>query len=662
MRPLAVLALVLCSVLALVFAYVSISDRSESRGNAVQNVVKPADPEEARPDVDFVEAAPREEVARTEVETTATEGPAATGGWPNVLQGTVFSPGHVPVSGALVSVYREGTAGNLGGLAVLLNPEAGQKKAMRTTRTDDQGTFELKGLPPSGAAMIVVEHEDYQRAEVLGVQIPEKGEVREDVSLEEGFRIFGYVTSHDTGGPIQGATLVLDSPLAAQLPASRPSPDRMSATSGEDGRYEFEHVAPGTMWLTCAAEGFATMVKNDVSILATAGTDRHMSIDMRLRQELKISGRVVGPDRQGIPDATLDATSYNAEALSRGNAVTDEDGNYVIRGLGEAEYSIVARAPGYGEVRKIRNAAPAENLTFELTELGGVMGRVVDGSNGRALRNFHVSARMVNQTGTFVGRVAAQANVRGAENGSFHLRGLNPGTYVVQASAEGFADTRSDVFSVSQGLTVPEVLVQMSRGGTLTGVILDGYTGAPLVGAVVSTQENNWIDSPFTKALGSLTSRTTTEAVARTDKDGSFELELLTPGDYQINVVHPDYTTSSMNDVRVFEGQEKPLGTLKLFQGARLIGQVFTGDGRRAVGATVSLHPTDGVLSRNYEARTNSEGMYSFKNLAPGSYTLSAARARQDGNPFGVIVDMKHSEVQISLVDQREYTYDLRLE
>ena len=103
------------------------------------------------------------------------------------------------------------------------------------------------------------------------------------------------------------------------------------------------------------------------------------------------------------------------------------------------------------------------------------------------------------------------------------------------------------------------------------------------------------------------------------------------------------------------------MGSIKLYGGAKITGQVFTGDGRRAVGATVSRHPSDGLMTRNYEARTNSEGQYSLSNVAPGTYTLSAARQKQDGNPFGVIVDMKNSEVTITLVDGRDYIQDLSL-
>jgi len=663
MRPLAVLALVLAAALSLLFAFSSIWGGGEP--DRARAVTPRADVAAVTPDAnanaDLAAVERIEETVRESVPADSVADLQDIGGYTNSLSGTVFDPGRTPVPNALVKVYREGSVEDFRMLTAVLNPGSAQQKATRTTRTDEFGNYEFQGLPPGNQAMLVVEHENFQRTEVQGLTIPFEGDVREDVHLVEGFRVFGMVTSHSTGRPIAGAVVVLDSPLAAQLPANRPSPDRLTATTDDTGRYDFYHVTPGGKWLTCRAEGFATQIKSDVMLQNGSGVDRHLSIDVRMHVGQKITGRVIGPDRQGVPGATLDAMSYNADSLSKGAAVCDDDGNFVIEGLAEAEYSVIARAQGFGEERKIRVSAGTEGLEIELKELGGVMGRVVDAKSGRALSNFKVSARLVNQTGTFVGRVAQQANVRDAKNGAFHLRGLAAGMYVVQASADGYADTRSDTFSVGQGLTVPDVVVQMSRGGTVTGVVINGYTNKPIAGAVVSTQENKWVDSPFTKALGGLVARSTTDAMAKTDKDGRFELELLTPGDYQINVKHPEFTSNQMNDVTVFEGQDKELGAIKVYTGSRLMGRVFNGDGTPCPGATVSLHPADGVMARNYETRTNSEGKYSLSNISPGTYQVSAARPAQEGNPFGVIVDMKNTERRLALIDQRDYTEDFNL-
>jgi protocatechuate 3,4-dioxygenase beta subunit len=559
-----------------------------------------------------------------------------------------------------VSIFQRKAPENLAALAEMFDPEGSKAKALRVTHTDEAGVFEVKGLQPGQNNMLVVEHAEFQRTERGPIEIPEEGDIREDLTLEEGYKVFGYVRDAATGGPIVGAKLWLDNPLSAQLPADRVSADRITVASREDGLYEFLHITPGTKWLVCSADGYGTVMISNVLL---QNDQRYLSQDITMHPELTIAGHVLGPDHKGIEGATLDAMSYNVETLSRGSAVTGPDGVFVIRGLAEAEYSVTARAEGFGEERKVRVTAGTQDLQVELSELGGVMGRVVDADTGRALVDFKVSARMVNLTATFVGRVVQSQNVRGADNGAFHLRGLPPGSFVVQISAEGYADTRSEVFTLSQGLTEPDVLVRMTRGGGLKGRVVSGYTNEPIAGAVVSTQDNNWVDSPFTNAFGPLVSRTTTDSTARTDKDGEFHFSLLTQEAYQVNVKHPSYTAYTVNDVQVFNGRDLDLGVIKLYSGATVSGTVFLPDGSRAVGATVSMHPTTpGLGGRSYETRTNSEGRYKFTTVAPENYKLSAARQAQDAsNPFGVIVDMKQSEKELPVIDQKEYTQDLYL-
>lgn len=655
MRPLAVLTLVIVAIAALIFAYVSIFSGSDRRAIVTGKEVKPAMTEE-RADVVVVNTTRTEDLPTTR-EVIEVENSQQPGGWRNRLFGRVTDPAGMPVPKARLSIFGERPPSGLSAIAVMFDPSGKKSKPMRTGRTDENGQYELKGLQPGKDCLLIVDHEKFQRAEVGPITINEEGAIREDVQLQEGFKLFGFVRSHDTGLPIPGAQLWLDNPLSAQLPASRKSPDRMTAVAAEDGSYEFPHVPPGTKWLVCKQEGYGTVVFQN---LLLQGSEMFHSQDVRMKLEMIISGRVFGPDRSGIKGATIDAMSYNAETLSRGNAISDADGAFTLRGLADADYSVVARADGWGEKRQVRVRAGAQGLEMELAELGGVRGRVVDSATGKALSNFQVSARMVNLSSTYVGRSVQSKYVRGAENGAFSLSGLSQGHFVIQVSAKDYADTRSERFSVNQGLTVQDVMVRMTRGGTIKGQVLDGYTAKPIPGALVATQDNNWIESPFTNVFKGLVSRTTTEAQARSGTDGRFEFQLLTPGAYQISIQHGDYTSHILNDVQIYEGQAQDLGVIKLFNGAKVTGTAYLADGSRAIGASVSLHPTDGT-ARSYEVRTNSDGQYTLSNVSPGSYKLSAARQKQDQNPFLVIVDMKQSEIEMTMVDGRDYTQDLYL-
>ena len=495
MRPLAVLALIVAAIAALLFAYFSISDSSGRSEAVADRVVKPA--EFGLKETTELVQAPEVEVGRTELEIEGMpiEDP---GGWDNKVFGVVRSPAGVPVPKAQVSVFRKKAPAGFNAIAAMFDTSGENTKPMRTTHTDGEGKYIIKGLKPGRDCLIVVDHDDYQREEVGPIHISEDGSLREDIQLQEGYKIFGYVTDHATGAKIVGAQLWIDNPLSAQLPSNKVSPDRMATESLEDGRYEFAHISPGSKWLVCKSEGYGTVMLQN---LLMQNAERYLSKDISMKPELTISGIVIGPDRQGIEGAVVDAMSYNAETLSRGSTKSGPDGSFTIRGLAEADYSVVARAEGWGDKREVRVVAGKKDLELELAELGGVRGRVVDGETGQALRNFHVSVRMVNLNSTYVGRAVQSKNVRDADNGAFSVSGLVSGHFVVQVKADTYAETRSDRFSITQGLTVNDIIVRMTRGGTIKGIVIDGYTNKPIAGAVVATQDNNWIDSPFTNVF-----------------------------------------------------------------------------------------------------------------------------------------------------------------
>ena len=81
-------------------------------------------------------------------------------------------------------------------------------------------------------------------------------------------------------------------------------------------------------------------------------------------------------------------------------------------------------------------------------------------------------------------------------------------------------------------------LVWILLGSVLVGAVHDSYSGAPIAGASVSTHENNWIDSEFTRLLSGTMPMPLTLKTVKTGEDGSFQLPLMTPGNYQVRIKH----------------------------------------------------------------------------------------------------------------------------
>jgi hypothetical protein len=201
----------------------------------------------------------------------------------------------------------------------------------------------------------------------------------------------------------------------------------------------------------------------------------------------------------------------------------------------------------------------------------------------------------------------------------------------------------------------------MRRGGVLVGAVHDSYSGAPIAGASVSTHENNWIDSEFTRLLSGTMPMPLTLKTVKTGEDGTFQVPLMTPGSYQVRIKHSEYNLQIRNDIRITEGGQLKMDPVLMTRGALVRGTVFGANGQQARGMSVMLRPTNGDPGRTMSTRSDANGHFMLKNVAPGVYKLCATRPAGEpgGSPFDAILDMRNSEVDMTLADGQEYTQDL---
>ena len=80
---------------------------------------------------------------------------------------------------------------------------------------------------------------------------------------------------------------------------------------------------------------------------------------------------------------------------------------------------------------------------------------------------------------------------------------------------------------------------QMLASGTVTGYIYDEETGQPLSAAIVTVVEVGM--------------------EVRTDRDGAFRIDFLTPGMYSVKVKHRGYMSHRADDVRVRSNRDAKL-------------------------------------------------------------------------------------------------------
>ena len=115
-----------------------------------------------------------------------------------------------------------------------------------------------------------------------------------------------------------------------------------------------------------------------------------------------------------------------------------------------------------------------------------------------------------------------------------------------------------------------------------------------------------------------------------------------------------------MNDIQIKKSEVVLVETLRLSQGASIVGHCYDEEGNILPGATVN------ALSKandHFTARCNNEGRYLFAGLPAGDYTVSINSYVTDPpqNVFLQMLMAKNSAQEVSLNESDKITLDLYL-
>ncbi len=558
-----------------------------------------------------------------------------------ILRGAVVGPDGSPVGGAQVTLTRFGSE------SFFLSDPDPSKDA--NTLTGSDGTFEFDGVPVFSDYALIASMQGFTRTEVPSIVVQD-GKVTDvpPITLGTGVVVRGRVT--DSGGNfVAGAKLILSqSVFNVRTSDADARNGGAEATSDENGLFTFNNVAAGANYaMRISADGYGSITELGIPILEGEDTEK----DFVLEVASLIAGMVLASDTgEAIPGVTIEAYSVNnVKARSATSTKTTETGEFELSDINPGPYQLVARHPRYKAEARTRIDSGEMDVSITLEPLPMVSGQVVDLSTGAPINNFEVQLRQ---------SIANSDNLSSAVNGTrarfentggqFEILVPKAGEYMVEAIANGFAETNSESFSVQPGVDFSGVVVRMTRGGSIVGLVL-GEGGQPLQGAVIETRDKEWSDDLFWQSLGSAAPGNATEASAKSGADGSFKLDALTPANYQLVVRHRDYAVKYVKDLVVGEGQEFKASTVQLEKGAVVSGMVLGPNGSPMAGAVVKMYPTSAGGSQ-HSASTNPQGEFSVKNVRAGSYKIHATRARRGGDsPFQENSDLKRTQRTITV-------------
>ncbi|HVS08391.1 MAG TPA: carboxypeptidase regulatory-like domain-containing protein [Planctomycetota bacterium] len=523
-------------------------------------------------------------------------------------------------------------------------PPQRQHKAV----TDEHGAFELEDLPP-GSLTLRASADGFGPGAAEPLELA-PGEVREGVRvvLGRGGTLTGEIYTQaglpDVGRKIQVGTM-------------RRAGGRRSAVSDAAGRFQVEHLAPGS-YQVMAVPDIAQLSRggepDPAQIVAqlkmtTAeireGETTHVVLGAPPKAPVRLHGRVTAggePLSGGFVMAFADGTSMLS---SMKMARTDERGAYELRLDSPGAYTLIAsRVMGGDDGSEFHETIPEQpehrlDLALPLGSLAGT----VRGSDGAPLALARVA---LEREDAFSVLSLGGRSIRTDGDGRYEFAGLAPGTYAVRATPP--AEGRTLAVAVRGGVVVAAdratsgIDLRLARAGTISGKVLDAER-RPAEGASVYVRD----------AQGRIV-----QSAIQADAGGRFRFDGAGPGGYTLLARKGDLASRESAAVDVDEGETSEV-ELVLEPGTLLRVSVEDGEGA-SVRAALSVTDERGrelarLMGRDTLEAMMSEGFSSTEQrvgpLPAGRYTVRATAS-----------DGRSATRPVTLAGQGERRVKLRLE
>ncbi len=531
-----------------------------------------------------------------------------------------------------------------------------------------------------------------------------------NAKLPEPCRVSGQVVNAADGASLKSARVALIEEDGQSHPLA------FGTTSDSDGHFDIKNIAPGRYRFFASHTGYISQrykgkdASSGAMLSLTPGQEIP-GVIFRLIRGAVVTGRVVDESGEPMGNVVVAAlrklTADEQEdwgpsvrkdrMLGARAARTDDRGEYRLFGLKPGDYYIkAAESSGWEMIGMSGMIDEGESLNWAaqrefgsayaplyypgvlyadqaqaLTLHGGdevaadftmqrvksveVSGSVV-GADGKPANGVYVSLSMVRAEDSTEG-----SNATTDENGKFHIKGVQPGSYLIEAQRQ--EGERHDV--TRQKLEVAEenvdsVVLAFGRGVTITGHIVAADGKAPAFDQMQVMLEPTTEDDSASMGW------------ADVKKDGSFEATDVVDGNYAVRVysgglsLYMKAAHSGADDVLV-KGLEVEKGssggTLAIVLSsatAQLEGMVTEHD-KPVAGAKVRARP-DPETSYNRmlvkTTETDQNGHFRLIDIAPGKYRVVAKEQNAEDTPslpskpkVVELVEHDHQNVELVIPD-----------
>ena len=481
-------------------------------------------------------------------------------------------------------------------------------------------------------------------------------------------------------------------------------PNGRTASTGLEGEFEIRELPAGRYTITASRSGFLSSQYGQrrygeqgkpVEVADGATIE---SIDFALDRAGVISGRVT--DETGEPVANAFIYSLQSQffrgrrqfvpiVAGQVHASTDDMGGYRLTPVAPGEYVILAafretwvsddkekQMLGYAptafpgtanisEAQRIKVAAGQEAAAIDFSLVPGravaISGTVIglDGAPlGRA--NVGLTQEMMGPDG---GSMFIIGNTQSAADGTFKLRNVAPGQYILRATGSA-GDRGSESASMNVtvlGADLDGLTLRTDAGGLIAGrVVTDDGDALPSSTARVSTrsatfERSNFPVSPSEDGLAGTDGR----FIRRSPTGPAFVRIGGLPSGWALKRVHIGDREVTDLPVDIRPGETLPNVTVVVSRRLTTISGTVTDAQGRPADAPVVLFPAD--PAKWHEAagslrsvRPDRSGTYRFDSVRPGDYLIVAVEQMEPWqvNDPEVLTSLRERATKVTMADE----------
>jgi protocatechuate 3,4-dioxygenase beta subunit len=525
--------------------------------------------------------------------------------------------------------------------------------SVAVARSAADGRYRVAGLFP-GRYRVDADDPRYVPYERSGISVLAGEAQKVDLPLTLGATISGRVVD-ESGAPIAGARGRLsiggEGELVAFLRQERRGADRSGFRSGADGSFKATRLAPGdNQRLNVTHPEYEAKTVPGISLAAGA---TRSGVVVVLQRGLSLAGVVKDQDGKPVPGAEVNLNQERTFQAGRGGiqarfsvgggpesrprATSGPDGRFEFRGLSAGDYGVSARKAGYSDAvaAQVKVAYGVEPVELVLEPGAAISGMVVDPS-GQPAEGYFVQVRTRGET--MGGPPRGGPREPTGPDGFFHIDGLTAGNpyELIVLGPDGPGPRKEGVTAPADGIE----LVVPGRG-RISGRVVDAQSGGPVSDFEISVNPDR-----SGRGGGGMVVRMVGPGGGRRrgsgqneqihSDDGSFVLEDIGPGTWEVNVEAKGYQAARVGGISVEGGRTKDGVEVRMTHGSAIRGRVVDGrSGRPVPNARVSAEPAGGgprppmlaLFGEEGGIVTDADGLFEIDGLTPGRYLVEARHA-----------------------------------